>query len=539
MKLKKLLAGALISVLAVGCIPNMTESNLDVVEAVKIPTETTGWTWDEKNANWCKLLVQYTGRQGSENNNPPDEERGYIENEGYAIDSKEDTQVIVRGHTSTGVYDYDAVQTGDYIGIQYKYPIAMKRFKIIYDELYKNGDAVLEYTTDAKLSSDSWKTIKENVKSPNGNKFTIEEAFDDPIEGVYGVRLRTTSVQNCWLKVWEIAAEDANVLNITEDDLHAGSQHPDDGDHEGVVKYLLDNNRDTYWHSNWANESGQYQKFWLDIDVTDDAGNAQYIDRLLVQSRPANINTNGRIEAYEIWVKEEAATENDFVSGTKEGVTDLDKYPWQASYKKVCEGTWKDDGSWNVTEFEAPKVKHVRILAKTTFRGTTLQNTPDFVSIAELKVVGSSGKDFTGFKGMSLRKKLSDGTPYENYDKTSIRFGYELYDVAGYTMSDWSWRWGLSPDSMKATVDGEYKTEETTGVYTTNLVIQNVPKEYYSKPIYAELITEYTNEDGEKLILYSGVEERDIESVATEALENPNDADYAQKLLDVLKGSAD
>lgn len=156
------------------------------------------------------------------------------------------------------------------------------------------------------------------------------------------------------------------------------------------------------------------------------------------------------------------------------------------------------------------------------------------------------------FLGGSLRKtyvevdeqgNISNSDDYANYDKTSIRFGYELNPIEGYTLDSWSWKWGLSDDNLTGSVPGNNSlpTTDKTDVLTSNLVIQNVPKDYYDDSIYAQLILVYTNDEtGNEVVVDTKVVNRDIKSIAKKAVEEPileGDDVYAQKILSTLNSA--
>lgn len=530
MKLKKIVAGMLTVFMVFGSVPNLMYGQIKDVKAVTLPDETSEWMYDG-DGNKCKVLFKYTGWVSDQNSSVP-EGKGVIEGAlGRLIDGDLTTNVVGRGNTSG--YANDGVQIGDYVGIQYKESITLNSVKIVYDELFKGGAAKLEYSTDKTLSEGSWNILQDDIETPNGTSAIIEHTLENPIPNVYGVRLTSKVKVRSWMNLKEFTVVNGNVLRLEEADLVAGSSHPDHESKEGPVKYMIDNNTGTYWHTEWTER--QNQKFWVDVNVADDAGNAQEINKLVLKNRPSDNNHNGMVAKYEIWAKEEAAIDSDFESGKASG-TELEMYPWKANYKKVCDGTIGNDGQWHALKFDPIKVRQIRLVAVETYTGNTLKTTPEYASIVELRV-GKGTTNFEDFKGMSLRAKLDDGTPYENHDKTSLRFGFDLYDVPEYRMTGWSWKWGLSEDKMTATVSGESKKQVSEGTYVTNLVIQNIPKNYYATPIYTQLITSYVNDNGDEMTLYGGIENRTIIYVADKVLTEPENKEYAQKILDAYKST--
>lgn len=211
MKLKKMLAGALISVLAVGCIPNMNVSKLSNVDAKTFPDVDTEW-YEDTNGNMCKLLFQYTGWKNSEESTPPESAQGYIQGDWTKVfDNDLSTKIVGRGNQEG--YANDGIQSGDYVGVLYQSPVTVERFTLVHDEIFTQG--VLEYTTDSELGVDSWVPVEE-VRLATGDQKNYTKVFTTPVEGVYGVRIRSTVTERRWVNVREIiVTPPSDVLGAT------------------------------------------------------------------------------------------------------------------------------------------------------------------------------------------------------------------------------------------------------------------------------------------------------------------------------------
>lgn len=147
------------------------------------------------------------------------------------------------------------------------------------------------------------------------------------------------------------------------------------------------------------------------------------------------------------------------------------------------------------------------------------------------------------FRGGSLRKTLSDGTEYENAKKTGIRFGYHLYQMEGYTLTDWNWSWGTNVNNLKTKVQGVncVVSKKVENAWNSNLVILNVPVDNYKTVIYTNMVMTYTNDStGEEVVIDTGIVTRTVYDVANDAVNNPvkpGDKEYGQKILSAYENN--
>ncbi len=147
------------------------------------------------------------------------------------------------------------------------------------------------------------------------------------------------------------------------------------------------------------------------------------------------------------------------------------------------------------------------------------------------------------FRGGSLRKTLSDGTEYENAKKTGIRFGYHLYQMEGYTLTDWNWSWGTNVNNLKTKVQGVNRvvSKEVENAWNSNLVILGVPVGNYKTVICTNMVMTYTNDlTGEEVVIDTGIVTRTVYNVASDAVKNPvkpGDKEYGQKILSAYENN--
>lgn len=131
------------------------------------------------------------------------------------------------------------------------------------------------------------------------------------------------------------------------------------------------------------------------------------------------------------------------------------------------------------------------------------------------------------YLGNSLRKDSED------YSKTCIRFGYQFDLPEGKEMKDYTWKWEYSTDGKE--LDGEDKSVDGTdwlivneeeGIYESNLVITNIPANYYERTFYVKLIV--TDNDTKETVTIDTVMNRTIRDLAETIVdENKNDTDTA------------
>ena len=136
------------------------------------------------------------------------------------------------------------------------------------------------------------------------------------------------------------------------------------------------------------------------------------------------------------------------------------------------------------------------------------------------------------FLGGSLRKD------FENFTQTSMRFGYKITVPEGVEAS-WYWNYGTNKTNLKGMVEGTSKKVLGDNQYASNLVVTEIPSGNYGTTIYSQLHVTY-EKDGKTYSYIVPIEERSVERVANAIIadtenEKPENREYAQKLLDVMK----
>ena len=128
---------------------------------------------------------------------------------------------------------------------------------------------------------------------------------------------------------------------------------------EGPANLVLDDNFNTMWHTDWNGCAVSEQ--WIQFELTEN----YLVDSLRYKPRSGSVN--GRITKYEIQV-------------SSDGVT----------FETIASGTWANDETWKVAEFDAQDVKFVRL--------QTVEAQSDsgksFASAAEIRLAGyKSGEE--------------------------------------------------------------------------------------------------------------------------------------------------
>ena len=143
----------------------------------------------------------------------------------------------------------------------------------------------------------------------------------------------------------------------------------------------------------------------------------------------------------------------------------------------------------------------------------------------------------TDFRGGGLRMD------YDANTATCLRFGYDIIELSensGLTATTWKWKWGVSKDALTREVSAEAgKTLnwiEKDGKKVSNLVITGIPVDEYTTTVYSQLITEYASADGDKVVVYTAIQEKSVEGIANKILAERSGAteiekEYAEKVL--------
>lgn len=133
------------------------------------------------------------------------------------------------------------------------------------------------------------------------------------------------------------------------------------------------------------------------------------------------------------------------------------------------------------------------------------------------------------FLGGSLRMD------YENYDQTSLRFGYTICLPEGATLNSWSWQYTTTNPNHALTGNGVNKTVNEDGSINANLVLTGIPSSYYDLILTAKMKIEYTLNGTVYTLQETIVRERSVNIVAENILASQEatqiERDYATAIL--------
>jgi len=123
---------------------------------------------------------------------------------------------------------------------------------------------------------------------------------------------------------------------------------------EGPAELAVDNNPDTLWHTDWYGTS--YADHWFQFELTADYN----VDGLRYQPRQSG-NSNGTITRYEIQVSDDGET-----------------------FRTVASGNWEGDREWKLAQFDAERVKFVRLVSLEAVTDVAYV----FASASEIRLTG-------------------------------------------------------------------------------------------------------------------------------------------------------
>ena len=127
------------------------------------------------------------------------------------------------------------------------------------------------------------------------------------------------------------------------------------------------------------------------------------------------------------------------------------------------------------------------------------------------------------FRGGSLRMD------YDDFDKTSLRFGYKIILPEGATLDSWSWSYTTTDPNYVFTGIGKKSTVNEDGSINANLVITGIPRNYYNLVLTSKMKIRYTLSDGTECMLEETiVRERSVNIVAESILAS-EEATQAEK----------
>lgn len=251
----------------------------------------------------------------------------------------------------------------------------------------------------------------------------------------------------------------------------AGSEYTDGNSAtDGSADWALDNNLNTWWHTNWAGgHASGLEERWLTLDL----GSVQKIDGYRYYSRSGQ--SNGRVGGYMIEVSTDGAE-------------------WTTS----AEGTWENTVGWKLAEFDAVDARYVRLTGVTTYGDGAQQNM--FMTATEARV--RLAADTTDISSAEVTvPKVKEATVVDEVhpitlsadeitvtlDGKELRYGvdyvvsYENNTAEGTATAVVS---GLGQYGYLGTVSAEFaiKVSEGAEITAAGITVKNAP----SKNIYTE-----------------------------------------------------
>jgi hypothetical protein len=147
------------------------------------------------------------------------------------------------------------------------------------------------------------------------------------------------------------------------------------------------------------------------------------------------------------------------------------------------------------------------------------------------------------FLGGSLRIDDGNGLATTDYTKTSLRLGYTVKmptntTIDGETVevsnTSWGWSYGLSGDKLNYTRQGENKTDNGDGTFTTNIVFTNIGAANYTSALFASMNLSATVNGQTLNWSESEVDTRSVQSVAQAVKDSSSESEQAHTYADGL-----
>lgn len=212
----------------------------------------------------------------------------------------------------------------------------------------------------------------------------------------------------------------------------------------------------------------------------------------------------------------------------------------------VLYATWTFDKGWgDVSKFTKDSAPSAEALGYSTDEAKNLAFAGWYESNADnaLPCTSNSGiayakfvsiSDIIKFKGGSLCMDLTEG-----YDKTSLRFGYEITIPVNTALNNWHFEW-QKPGSNWVPVSADNYWLLGNNSAITNLVLSPIGKGSYSVELSSRFFLSYKTKDGTNVdVLENKVNTRSVEDIAesilTDGLAREADKTYATGVLEAMK----
>ena len=150
-----------------------------------------------------------------------------------------------------------------------------------------------------------------------------------------------------------VAADDASFdIPLSELSVSCGDYEPNGGSSEGPAYLAVDNNIATMWHTDWEGTSRENHWFQFKQSASYAVNGLRYLPR-------QTGNSNGTITRYEIKVSDDGV-----------------------NFTSVATGTWANNSSWKIAEFEPQSAQYIRLYAL----DAVTDNSWVFASAAEIRL---------------------------------------------------------------------------------------------------------------------------------------------------------
>jgi hypothetical protein len=191
-----------------------------------------------------------------------------------------------------------------------------------------------------------------------------------------------------------------------------------------------------------------------------------------------------------------------------------------------------EDGKLTVTAKSAGIAK-ITVSADATSTLEAPESVTFYVAVAEVS-----------FLGGSLRIDDGKGLATTDYTKTSLRLGYTVKmptntTIDGETVevsdTSWGWSYGLSGDKLNYTRQGENKSDNGDGTFTTNIVFTGIGYANYTTSLFAKIGLSATVGGQAVSWTEASADTRSVQSIAQAVKDSLGESDdahtYANGLL--------
>ena len=223
-----------------------------------------------------------------------------------------------------------------------------------------------------------------NANTGNVSKTDITNStFSIPLERIgSSTNAIAATIDNVTVEALADPADDSRDIPIEVLTATTGDYEPDGGASEGPANLVLDNDSGTLWHTDWQGTSRE--NHWIQFELSE----GYIVDGLRYQPRQSG--SNGTITVYQVQVSDD---------GT--------------NFETVASGTWANNTSWKIAEFDGVQAKYVRLVAV-----NTAGDNADYVfaSAAEIRLTGTKAPDHVPGEAVTENEVAASCTTDGSYD---------------------------------------------------------------------------------------------------------------------------